>query len=44
MQIALSMDYACNNDLFFFNFIDDAIAICEKFPQRWILEFRDFTP
>jgi len=37
------MDHAGNDDLFFLNFVNDAIAVGEQLSEQWVLKFWNFT-
>jgi hypothetical protein len=42
-QIAFAMDHGGDDELFYFNFVNDAIAVGEQLSERWILKFGNFT-
>jgi hypothetical protein len=41
---SLAVNHARDNDLFFFNFIDNPVAVRKKLPHRRVLKFWNFSP
>jgi hypothetical protein len=37
------MNYTGDDDLFFLNFVNDAIAVGEQLSERWVLKLGNFT-